>query len=87
MQLLYVGVQFGEITLQFNQTDHLVQRVGEMHVIAVELAQALQLVGIQIGELGREAMQEAAHGRTSGRLRKASRARARLSPRSMIGAG
>ncbi|MCY1553659.1 hypothetical protein D9M68_901660 [compost metagenome] len=90
-QLADVGVQPGEIALQIGQPAHLVQRVAQQDVVAVQLAEALEVVLVQGGEGVGELMQEVAHagvsGASCGRRLKAASARARLLPRSTIGRG
>src|SRR3546814_17841720 len=87
MQMFDVGIQLAEIALQLDESADLMQRVGEVHVGAVEVAQAVEIARVEAGELAGEGLQEAAHACASGRLRQASSARARPAPRSTAGAG
>ena len=63
MQLADVGVQLGKVALQVGQAVDLVQRVAEADVIAVQLAEAVQVVRVELGELAGELVQVVRHER------------------------
>ena len=57
-QLADVGVELAEITAQMREALYFVQRIGEVHIVGVQLIQALQVVFVQLGKLTGEAAQE-----------------------------
>lgn len=60
-QIADVGVQLTEVIPQLCQALNFVQRIGEMNVVAVQLAEAMQVVFVQPGKLAGEAAQEFTH--------------------------
>ena len=72
--------------MQFGQPADFMQRICEVNVFCIELTQAVEVMGIKLGEVGRELLQKAAHSASPSCL-KAVSARSRLIGRSMIGGG
>src|SRR3546814_5484963 len=51
MQMFDVGIQLAEIAFQLDEPADLMQRIGEVHVGAVEVAQAVEIARVEAGEL------------------------------------
>ncbi|MDF9878968.1 hypothetical protein OKW12_000136 [Pseudomonas silensiensis] len=67
-----VGVELREVAAQLSEPLHFMQRIGEVHVFGVQLAEALQTVFIQLRELPGKLPQEITHERLRHRVARAS---------------